>query len=180
MKKLILCAAILVGFPLWLSAQVADYSIGPTDLLEISVWGEDNISRQVIVRSDGFISLPLVGDIKAAEKTPSQLQEDIEKALLAYIKDPRCAVIVIEPRSKRFYIDGQVTRPGQYTLDTDMSLVQVISMAGGFTEWAKRKSIVILRNEGAKQKRFTVDYTKIIKGAIEDLSIRPGDTIIVP
>ncbi|MGC9324462.1 MAG: polysaccharide biosynthesis/export family protein [Desulfomonilia bacterium] len=180
MKIWSLCAAVLVLFPLWLGAQEANYIIGPTDLLEISVWGEDSISRQVIVRSDGFISLPLIGDIKASDKTPPELQKDIEKSLLAFIKDPRCAVIVLEPRSKRLYIEGQVNQPGQYTLDRDMTLIQVISMAGGFTEWADRSSIIILRTEGSKKNRFTVNYKKIIKGTVEDIAIRPGDTIVVP
>jgi polysaccharide export outer membrane protein len=161
-------------------AQEASYSIGASDLLEISVWGEQNLTRQVTVRNDGFISLPLAGDILAAGKTPPQLKKDIETILTKYIKDPRCAVIVIEPRSKRFYIQGQVVRPGQYTLDQELYLTQVIPIAGGFTEWAEQADIVILRIEGDKKTRFYVDYKKILKGKIEDLPIKPGDTIIVP
>jgi polysaccharide export outer membrane protein len=163
-----------------ISAQEARYSIGASDLLEISVWGEHNLTRQVTVMNDGFISRPLAGDILAAGKTPPQLKKDIETILTKYIKDPRCAVIVIEPRSKRFYIQGQVIRPGQYTLDQELYLTQVIPIAGGFTEWADQGNIVILRIEGDKKTRLYVDYKKILKGKIEDLPIKPGDTIIVP
>ena len=181
MKKYVLCFSLWMIFPLSLwAAQEASYSIGASDLLEISVWGEQNLSRQVTVRSDGFISLPLAGDILAAGKTPPQLKKDIEGMLTKYIKDPRCAVIVIEPRSKRFYIQGQVVRPGQFTLDQDLSLTQVVPLAGGFTEWADAGAIVILRVDGDKKKRIKVDYDKILKGKSDDIPIRPGDTIIVP
>jgi polysaccharide export outer membrane protein len=180
MKKRTLLLLVLIMVPPIISAQEARYSIGASDLLEISVWGEQNLTRQVTVRNDGFISLPLAGDILAAGKTPPQLKKDIETILTKYIKDPRCAVIVIEPRSKRFYIQGQVIRPGQYTLDQELYLTQVIPIAGGFTEWADQGNIVILRIEGDKKTRLYVDYKKILKGKIEDLPIKPGDTIIVP
>jgi polysaccharide export outer membrane protein len=180
MKKRTLLLLVLIMVPSIIRAQEARYSIGASDLLEISVWGEQNLTRQVTVRNDGFISLPLAGDILAAGKTPPQLKKDIETILTKYIKDPRCAVIVIEPRSKRFYIQGQVTRPGQYTLDQDLYLTQVIPLAGGFTEWADQGDIVILRIEGDKKTRLYVDYKKILKGKVEDILIKPGDTIIVP
>jgi polysaccharide export outer membrane protein len=161
-------------------AQEPPYLIGASDLLEISVWGEENLSRQVTVRSDGFISLPLVGDVRTAGRTPSQLKEDLESRLSQYIKDPRCAVIVLEPRSKRYYVQGQVAQPGQFTLDKVLTLTQVIPIAGGFTEWAVDDSFVILREEGDKKIRMEVDFSRIIKGKAEDVPIKPGDTIIVP
>ncbi|HOO45996.1 MAG TPA: polysaccharide biosynthesis/export family protein, partial [Deltaproteobacteria bacterium] len=135
MKNIVIALALFM-IPIHASALDADYLIGPSDLLDISVWGEENLSRQVVVRTDGYISLPLVGDIQAAEKTPAKLQKDIEAVLAKFIKDPHCAVIVMEPRSKRFYIEGQVNAPGEYILDRDMYLTQVIPRAGGFTEWA--------------------------------------------
>jgi polysaccharide export outer membrane protein len=156
------------------------YLIGASDLLEISVWGEQNLSRQVSVRTDGFISLPLVGDIEAAGKTPPQLKADLEARLSKFVKDPRCAIIVLEPRSKRYYVQGQVTRPGQYTLDQQLTLTQVIPIAGGFTEFADEDDIVILRGEGEQKVRVEIDFNRIIKGKAEDVPIRPGDTIIVP
>ncbi len=161
-------------------AQEASYLIGPSDQLDISVWGEETLSRQVTVRSDGFISLPLVGDLMAAEKTPPQLQKEIETILSKYIKEPHAAVIVREPRSKRFYVQGQVNQPGEYILDRGMTIAQVITRAGGFNQWADSGSIVILRNQAAGQQRLVVNYNKVIKGTTENVMIMPGDTVIVP
>ncbi|HOW99495.1 MAG TPA: polysaccharide biosynthesis/export family protein [Deltaproteobacteria bacterium] len=161
-------------------AQEASYLIGPSDQLDISVWGEETLSRQVTVRSDGFISLPLVGDLMAAEKTPPQLQKEIETILSKYIKEPHAAVIVREPRSKRFYVQGQVNQPGEYILDRGMTIAQVITRAGGFNQWADSGSIVILRNQASGQQRLVVNYNKVIKGTTENVMIMPGDTVIVP
>jgi polysaccharide export outer membrane protein len=161
-------------------AQESSYLIGISDLLEISVWGEPNLSRQVTVRNDGFISLPLAGEIQAAGKTPSQLKTALESVLTKYIKDPRVAIIITEPRSKRYYVQGEITHPGQFTLDQDLSLTQVIPIAGGFTQFADKGSIVIIRTEGDKKIRMEVDYKKILKGKSEDIPIKPGDNIVVP
>lgn len=160
--------------------QEKPYIIGASDLLDISVWGEQALSRQVSVRTDGYISLPLVGDITAVGKTPSQLQKNIEISLTKFIKDPRCAVIVIEPRSKRFYVEGQVNHPGFFLLDRDLNLTQAISLAGGFAQWADKGNIVILRSEDGKQRRITADYGRIMRGKDTNILIQPGDTIIVP
>lgn len=178
--KNILITVMCIVFPLAVSAQEASYMIGPSDLLEISVWGEENLSRQVVVRSDGYISLPLAGDLLAADKTPPQLQKDIETVLTKYVKEPHSAVIVLEPRSKRFYVEGQVNQPGEFMLDRQMTFTQVISRAGGFTQWADTDSIVVLRREKDEQIRLKVDYGKIIKGKRENILVQPGDTIIVP
>jgi polysaccharide export outer membrane protein len=181
MKRcMVLCLLVWMVLPVAVMAQESAYLIGASDLLEISVWGEQNLSRQASVRSDGFISLPLVGDVLAAGRTPVQLKADLESLLVKFIKDPRCAVIVLEPRSKRFYVQGQVTTPGQYTLDKDLTLTQVIPIAGGFTQWADEDDIVILRDEGGKKIRLEIDYNRIVKGKDQDVPISPGDTIIVP
>ncbi len=173
---------ILLGIiiPLTATAEEASYLIGPSDLLDISVWGEETLSRQVAVRSDGYISLPLAGDLQASEKTPPQLQKEIETILAKYIKEPHCAVIIREPRSKRFYVQGQVNQPGEYVLDRTMTLTQVISRAGGFNQWAETDDIVVLRTEKNEQVRLEVDYDKIIKGKRENILIQPGDTVVVP
>lgn len=180
MKRHVMCLFLLVFLPAGVMALESTYLIGASDLLEISVWGEQNLSRQVTVRSDGFISLPLVGDVEAAGKTPPELKADLETRLSKFMKDPRCAIIVLEPRSKRYFVQGQVTRPGQYTLDQELTLSQVIPIAGGFTEWADESDIVILRVEGEKKIRMEVDFSRIVKGKADDVPIRPGDTIIVP
>lgn len=160
--------------------QPKAYIIGPSDVLDISVWGEAALSRQVTVRTDGFISLPLVGDIAAVGKSPAQLQKNIENSLMKFIKDPHCAVIVIEPRSKRFYVQGQVSHPGFFLLDQDMNLTQAISLAGGFTQWADSNNIVILRTVDGKQMRLKADYGRILKGKDRNIAVRAGDTIIIP
>jgi polysaccharide export outer membrane protein len=162
------------------AVQAKAYLIGPSDVLDISVWGEAALSRQVTVRTDGFISLPLVGDIAAVGKSPSQLQKSIEYSLTRFIKDPRCAVIVVEPRSKRFYVEGQVVRPGFFLLDQEMNLTQAISLAGGFTQWADKNNIVILRTMDGGQVRIKADYARIVKGKDRNIAVHAGDTIIIP
>ncbi|HNY65401.1 MAG TPA: polysaccharide biosynthesis/export family protein [Deltaproteobacteria bacterium] len=179
MKKIVF-AMLGVLIPMVLFASEASYTIGPSDQLEISVWGEENLSRQVVVRSDGFISLPLVGDLLAEGKTPPQLQREIETILAKYIKQPHAAVIIREPRSKRFYVQGQVNQPGEYILDKAMTITQVITRAGGFNQWADTGGVVVLRNQKEGQVRLPVNYNKIIKGAHENILIQPGDTVIVP
>ncbi|MEA2102094.1 MAG: polysaccharide biosynthesis/export family protein, partial [Thermodesulfobacteriota bacterium] len=161
-------------------AQKDLYLIGPSDRLDISVWGEADLSREVIVRSDGCISLPLAGDITAAGKTPPVLAADIESSLVKFIQDPHCAVILLEPGSKRVYIQGEVNHQGEFLITSTLSFTQAISLAGGFTQWADRNSIVVLRAENGKKIRIRVKYKDIIKGKKEDISIRPGDTIIIP
>lgn len=178
--KNIFLILLCICMPLTVTAEEASYLIGPSDLLDISVWGEDTLSRQVTVRSDGYISLPLAGDLRATDKTPPQLQKEIEIILAKFIKEPHCAVIIREPRSKRFYIQGQVNTPGEYILDRTMTLTQVISRAGGFNQWADTGSIIVLRTEKNEQIRLEVDYNKIIKGKRENIFIQAGDTVVVP
>lgn len=180
MKKFLFAMLGIIIPTIVLCAQEASYVIGPSDQLDINVWGEETLSRQIMVRSDGFISLPLVGDLMAAEKTPPQLQKEIETILSKYIKEPHCAVIVREPKSKRFYVQGQVNQPGEYILDRAMTIAQVITRAGGFNQWADSGNIVILRNLKGGPSRLVVDYNKVIKGARENIMILPGDTVIVP
>lgn len=188
MKKHIFCLCLIICLVLPFRSYAASekdskdsgYQLGISDLLEISVWGEQNISRQVTVRNDGYISLPLMGEMYVAGKTPAQVKKEMESSLTKYIKDPRCAVIVVEPRSKRYYIQGQVAHQGQFTLDKDLYLTQVIPIAGGFTEFADKDSLIIIRKEDDTRKRIKVDYDRIIKGKDDDILIIPGDNIIVP
>ena len=186
MEKRIFCLCLIICLVVSFRSFAAEekdssgYQIGISDLLEISVWGEQNISRQVTVRNDGYISLPLMGELYVAGKTPAHVKKEMEITLTKYIKDPRCAVIVVEPRSKRYYIQGQVAHQGQFTLDKDLYLTQVIPIAGGFTDFADKGSLIIIRKEGDTRKRIKVDYDRIIKGKDDDILIIPGDNIIVP
>jgi len=158
------------------------YIIGPEDVLYIHVWKEEALSRTVPVRMDGFISLPLINEVKAAGLTPLQLREELTKRFKDFIETPTVSVIVMEANSFKVYVSGQVRNPGVYRLRSEMTLLQIIPMVGGFTEWANQKKILIIRKEGGKEKRFIVNYKKLING--EDLesniTLKAGDTIVVP
>jgi polysaccharide export outer membrane protein len=158
------------------------YVIGSEDVLYIHVWREDALSRTVPVRMDGNISLPLIHEIKAAGLTPIQLEEAIAERLKGFYENPNVSVTVIETNSFKVYVSGEVRTPGVYRLRSETSILQIIPMAGGFTDWAKQKKILIIRKENGKEKRFTVDYKKAMKGDDpgSNIILKPGDTIIVP
>jgi polysaccharide export outer membrane protein len=168
------------------TAQVAadsgTYVIGAEDVLYIYVWKEENLSRSVPVRMDGMISIPLVDDIKAAGLTPLQLKELLLAKLREFVDTPDVTVIVTEANSYKVYVQGEVRTPGVIRLRTETSLVQVIVLAGGFTDWADKKKITILRKEGGKETRIRVNYTKIIDGdeGARDIILKSGDIVIIP
>jgi len=158
------------------------YVIGPEDVLYIHVWKEDALSRRVPVRMDGNISLPLIHEMKAAGLTPLQLEAAITEKLKKFYENPNVSVIVMEANSFKVYVSGEVMKPGVYRLRDETTILQIIPMAGGFTDWAKRKKILVIRKENGKEKRFTVDYNKATKGddPNSNVVLKPGDTIIVP
>ncbi len=161
----------------------ATYVIGADDVLSISVWKEPDLSRSVTVRSDGKISLPLVGDLQAEGRTPSQLEQSITAELRSYISEPQVAVIVQQTNSLKFNILGQVTKPGSYPLNSGITIVDAIATAGGFKDFAKKKSIYILRPDSSgKDARINFNYEKFIKGknTAQNIYLKPHDTIIVP
>jgi polysaccharide export outer membrane protein len=146
------------------------------------VWREETVTKTVSVRMDGMISIPLVDEIQAAGLTPLQLKEKLTERLKQFIENPNVTVVVMEANSFKVYISGQISKPGIYRLRSDTTLAQIISMAGGLTEWANQKKIIIIRKESGKEKRFTINYKKIVKGEDLDSNIilKSGDTIIVP
>lgn len=158
------------------------YMIGPEDLLYIHVWKEDALSRTVPVRMDGKISLPLIDDIQAAGFTARQLKEILTQKIKEFVENPNVSVTVIEANSFKVYVSGQVRSPGVYRLRSETSILQIIPMVGGFTEWANQKKILIIRKEDGKEKRITVNYKKIVKGEDpgSNIILKAGDTIIVP
>ena len=158
------------------------YVIGAEDVLSIHVWKEDAFTRTIPVRMDGKISLPLVQEIKAAGLTPLQLKEVLTRRLKEFIENPVVSVTVTEANSYKVYVSGQVKTPGVYRLRSETSVAQIIPMAGGFTDWANQKKILIIRNENGREKRITVNYRKIIRGSDTDSNVilKTGDTIIVP
>ena len=158
-----------------------DYLIGKGDVLEVNVWKEEELTRVLKVRVDGKISLPLVDDIQAAGRTPMDLKETIQEALTEYIEVPQVTVIVQE-QSGQYYLIGEVAGTGAYPLQKDLTVIQALAQAGGFTEWADKDSILLLRRENGQEKRINVDYDAIVEGkpAHSNVLIRANDTIIVP
>jgi polysaccharide biosynthesis/export protein len=159
------------------------YVIGANDVLAINVWKEPEISRSVPVRSDGKISLPLVGELQASGQTPRQLEQEISKRLLSYISEPEVTVIVTDSKSQKVNILGMVVKPGAYLLTSSTTVLDAIAMAGGFKDFAKQKSIYVLRQApDGTQKRIPFNYKEVIKGKNPEQNIRvqTGDTVVVP
>ncbi len=158
------------------------YVIGAQDVLDISVWKEPDITRTVPVRPDGKISLPLVRDIQAAGFTPMQLERLIAEKLQKYVTDPQVTVIIKEINSRRIYILGEVNRSGAFTLLPNMTVLQALSGAGGFTQFASLKEIYVLRTEGGKQVKYPFNYKEVVRGETprQNYLLKPGDTIVVP
>lgn len=159
------------------------YIIGNGDILEIVTWKEPDFSREEItVRLDGKISFPLLNDLDAAGKTPTQLKWDIENQLKDFVTDPNVTVSVSSGASKRFYILGEVVNTGEYPLVKNLTVLQAFAVAGGFTEWASKKEIILFRREGGEETVIRIDYRLIMKGKdfSQNVQIRADDTIIVP
>ena len=159
------------------------FVIGSDDVLSVNVWKETEISRTVTVRSDGKITLPLVGELQASAKTPKQLEDEISSKLSGYISDPAVTVIVQEVRSQRFNILGQVARPGSYVMNSSTTVLDAIALGGGYRDFAKQKSIYILRrNPDGTQTRLICNYKEVIKGRHpeQNIKLEPGDTVVVP
>ena len=162
-----------------IAADSDQYIIGPEDVLLIYVWREEAFTRTLPVRIDGKISLPLLDDIQAAGLTPLQLKETLAEKLKAFVDNPTVTVTVMEANSFKVYVSGEVTKPGVYSLRSDITLVKLLIMAGGFTEWANQKNILIITKDKGAEKRITANYKKIIEGEDPDIVIKRGDTVIV-
>jgi polysaccharide biosynthesis/export protein len=160
------------------------YVIGPEDVLQVSYWKDATVSAEVTVRPDGKISLPLLNDVQAEGLTPEQLREKLtELAKAKYFEgDPNITITVRTINSRKAFITGQVTRPGPYNLTAPTTVLQLIAMAGGLTEFAKQKSISVMRNENGKQVRFPFNYKDVSNGRNlkQNIDLKPGDTVIVP
>jgi polysaccharide export outer membrane protein len=158
------------------------YRIGPEDLLFISVWRNEAMSRTVPVRPDGMISLPLLNDVQAAGLTPAQLREVLMRRLGEYEPSPEISVIVQEVRSFKVSVIGEVTRPGRFELKSQTTVLDALAHAGGLREFAARGRIVILRLNGATMKRIPFNYNKVVAadGQHENFFLEPGDVVVVP
>jgi len=159
-----------------------DYIIGPEDVLEISVWRNPDLSREVMVRPDGRVSLPLIGDVKAVGRTTSELRDDITERLKSYKENPTVAIVVKAVNSYYFYVQGAVGQVGKLPLLSRTTLIQAISVAGGLAPDAARSRITIFRlgMDGEAPQKFVVSYDDIILRGAENVELKPGDTIVVP
>lgn len=159
----------------------AHYVIGADDNLQITVWREPSLSGVLPVRPDGMISLVLIGDLKAAGKTPTQLSDDIAQRLKKYIQDPSVTVAVTAVNSQRIFMVGEIGHVGPVSMSPGMTPLQAISSAGGPSPYANLKRIYILRGLGAKQQKIPFNYKQALKGDNrQDITLQPGDTIVVP
>jgi len=160
-----------------------DYKIGAGDILEITIWKEPDLSREaVLVRTDGKISFPLLNDVQAAGLTPIEMKRNMEGGLKDFISNPFVTITVKSPESQKIYILGEVLNTGEYPLTKNLTVLQAFALAGGFTEWASKKEIILMRKEGGKEKIYRINYKNIIKGKdiSQNLKLKADDTIIVP
>ncbi len=158
------------------------YKISPGDGLEIITWKEPDFSKEVLVRGDGKITFPSLGEIEVGGKTPTQVRNEIMAKLNDYIVNPVVSVSLKNPQSQKFYMLGEVNKPGEYPLSKDMTLLQAIAMSSGFTEWASRKEIIVIRHELGVQRIIPINYKAIVedKDFSQNIPLRANDTIIVP
>lgn len=158
-----------------------EYRLGPEDGLRISVWENRELTLDVVVRPDGKISFPLIQDVQAEGLTAAELASAIHQRLQSYIKDPQVSVIVTQVNAPKVFIIGNVTRPGPYPLRSETSILQALSLAGGFTQFASLRNIKLVRGTGAKQEVRKVNYYNLIEdGGEGNYILKPGDTIVVP
>ena len=173
-----------LSVPLSLSAPTVShdaYVIGASDSLTVTVWKETALSGELLVRPDGMISMPLLGDVQAAGLTPLQLANEVETKLKKYIQSPNVTVEIRQIHSKGVYLLGEVGKKGPIDLAPGMTLLQAISIAGGLTDYANSKKIYILRTSSGKQEKIPVHYKEALKGdSALNLVLQPGDTIVVP
>lgn len=160
----------------------AGYIVGDSDVIRVNVWKEPEVSQTVVVRTDGNISLPLINEVKVSGMTPLQIQDLVAEKLKGFLNNPQVTVTVIEIRSKRAFITGEVSRPGTYSLNAQTTVLQLIAQAGGFTPFAKTDSIVILRTEDGRQSRLKFKYKEVVQGkkTEQNIALHPGDTVVVP
>jgi polysaccharide export outer membrane protein len=153
------------------------YVIGPEDVIFVRVWRDNDVSGQFLVRPDGRISVPLIGDVTASERTPEQLEKDIAERLSKFIRDPQVNVGILAVGSKKYFILGEVNKPGAFPLVVPTNVLEALVNAGGFRDFANTSKITILRGS----KHFTFNYKQVTRGKKpeQNLLLEPGDKIIV-
>ena len=162
--------------------ESSPYLIGATDVLNIYVWKEPELTQDVTVLPDGKITFPLIGEVQAEGRTVTELKISIADQLKDYVTAPEVTVVVREINSRRIYTLGKLNAPGPYSLAPDMTVLQALSTAGGFAEWADEKGILIIRREGNKEIQHRFNYKEFISGKNlkQNILLKPNDTIVVP
>jgi polysaccharide export outer membrane protein len=159
-----------------------DYVVGEGDAIHVDVWQEPEVSQTVVVRPDGIISLPLINELKVGGMTPLQIQGLVAEKLKGFVNQPKVTVTVTEVRSRRAFITGEVTRPGEFPLNTQLTVLQLIAQAGGFTPFAKTENVMIVRVVNGKELRLKFKYKEVLHGknTEQNIALQPGDTVVVP
>jgi polysaccharide export outer membrane protein len=163
-------------------AQEEAYKLAPGDALEISVWKDESLSRQIVVPPDGIISFPLIGDIPVTDLSVPELRKEVKERLSEYVPDATVTVMLLEASSLTAYVIGKVNRPGQYPVNMETSVMQVLSMAGGLTPFASSGKIIILRQEDGINYKIPFNYKEVEKGEnlAQNIILRRGDVVVVP
>jgi|307.fasta_scaffold257449_2 polysaccharide export outer membrane protein len=164
------------------AAADPSYRMGPEDVLDIAVWKEEALKKEVVVRPDGGMSFPLVGDLQAAGKTVVELRDELAKKLAKFIPEPVVSVAVLRVASQKIYVIGRVNKPGDFTVGRYLDVLQALSMAGGLTPFADASDIRVMRRENGKQLVLPFDYSKVSRGENleQNIPLRTGDVIVVP
>lgn len=168
--------------PLAPDIDTSTYRVGPEDLLEISVWREDAMKKEVLVRPDGGISYPLIGDVRATGKAVSEIRDEIAKRLDKFIPDAVVTVTILKTGSQRVYVIGKVNKPGEFPLGRYVDVLQALSMAGGLTPFADSNNIRVMRRDGERQVVLPFEYGAVVRGQKldENIQLRTGDVVVVP
>ena len=179
-----LCLVMQAGFAVWAADGPAgpDYLLGPEDVLTISVWKDEHLTKDVIVRPDGMVSFPLIGDVLAAGLTVEDLRLDITKRLTRFIPNPHVSVAVTKLLSYRIYVLGRVVKPGEYMVGHHTDVLQALSLAGGLTPFAAENDIKVLRRRGGEEQVFEFRYGDAKKGKDlgQNILLQRGDVVMVP
>lgn len=159
-----------------------EYRIGPEDVLHISVWKEDDLDRKVLVRPDGGVSFPLVGDIQVSGRTPLEVQDEIRSRLARYVPDAEVTVSVDKISGYTVFVLGEVNKPGQFTLGRYVDVVQALTLAGGTTPYASERNIQILRRQDGREVVYRFDFRDIERGRnlTQNIILQSGDVVVVP
>jgi len=160
----------------------AGYVVGPEDVLTVVVWREKDLTTDVVVRPDGRITLPLINDVMAQGLTPDQLRDQLKAQFDKFVQDPSVSVVVKQINSRKVFITGMVGKPGAFPLTSTMTVLQLISMAGGLNEFARAKEIVVMRTENGTPRAMKFNYEDVRKGRklSQNIELQPGDTVLVP